>query len=47
MINYVGGGNSGAQILAEVSLTAASTTWVTLQHLPCFLPDEEDPTCAL
>lgn len=37
----VGGGNSGAQILAEVSLTAASTTWVTLQP-PAFLPDDVD-----
>ncbi|CAM5197362.1 putative oxidoreductase CzcO [Oligella ureolytica] len=37
----MGGGNSGAQILAEVSLTAASTTWVTLQP-PAFLPDEVD-----
>lgn len=37
----MGGGNSGAQILAEVSLTAASTTWVTLQP-PAFLPDDVD-----
>ena len=37
----VGGGNSGAQILAEVSLTASSTTWVTLQP-PSFLPDDVD-----
>ena len=37
----VGGGNSGAQILAEVSLVAQSTTWVTLEP-PAFLPDEVD-----
>lgn len=37
----VGGANSGAQILAEVSLTAADTTWVTLAP-PAFLPDEVD-----
>ncbi|WP_207477364.1 ArsO family NAD(P)H-dependent flavin-containing monooxygenase [Arenibaculum pallidiluteum] len=36
----VGGGNSGAQILAEVSKVAA-TTWVTLRP-PVFLPDEVD-----
>lgn len=36
----VGGGNSGAQILAEVS-KVARTTWVTLQT-PRFLPDEVD-----
>lgn len=36
----VGGGNSGAQILAEVS-TVAQTTWVTLTD-PTFLPDEVD-----
>lgn len=36
----VGGGNSGAQILAEVS-TVARTTWVTEQP-PCFLPDDVD-----
>jgi cation diffusion facilitator CzcD-associated flavoprotein CzcO len=36
----VGGGNSAAQILAEVS-RVASTTWVTLQE-PKFLPDEVD-----
>jgi len=36
----VGGGNSGAQILAEVS-QVASATWVTLQE-PAFLPDEVD-----
>ena len=40
-VMVVGGGNSGAQILAEVSLTAAATTWVTLQP-PAFLPDEVD-----
>jgi len=37
----VGGANSGAQILAEVSHTAASTTWVTLEP-PRFLPDDVD-----
>jgi cation diffusion facilitator CzcD-associated flavoprotein CzcO len=36
----VGGGNSGAQILAEVS-TVADTTWVTLDE-PEFLPDDVD-----
>ena len=36
----VGGGNSGAQILAEVS-KLVSTTWVTLKE-PKFLPDEVD-----
>ena len=36
----VGGGNSGAQIHAEVSLTAHST-WVTLAP-PVFLPDDVD-----
>lgn len=36
----VGGGNSGAQILAEVS-TVAKTIWVT-HHEPRFLPDEMD-----
>lgn len=36
----VGGGNSGAQILAEVS-EVASTTWVTLTP-PAFLPDDVD-----
>jgi len=36
----VGGGNSGAQILAEVSLVA-ETTWVTLEP-PHFLPDDVD-----
>jgi cation diffusion facilitator CzcD-associated flavoprotein CzcO len=36
----VGGGNSGAQILAEVSNTAA-TTWVT-EKPPVFLPDDVD-----
>jgi putative flavoprotein involved in K+ transport len=36
----VGGGNSGAQILAEVS-KVAKTTWVTLEE-PLFLPDEVD-----
>jgi hypothetical protein len=36
----VGGGNSAAQILAEVS-TVAETTWVTLRP-PRFLPDDVD-----
>ncbi|HYR10974.1 MAG TPA: ArsO family NAD(P)H-dependent flavin-containing monooxygenase [Longimicrobium sp.] len=36
----VGGGNSGAQILAELSL-AADITWVTLAD-PTFLPDHVD-----
>ncbi|MWV13978.1 SidA/IucD/PvdA family monooxygenase [Pseudomonas sp. R-28-1W-6] len=36
----VGGGNSGAQILAEVS-RVAETTWVTPEE-PLFLPDEVD-----
>ena len=36
----VGGGNSGAQILSEVS-TVATTTWVTLAP-PLFLADEVD-----
>ena len=36
----VGGGNSAAQILAEVS-TVATTTWVTLRP-PRFLPDDVD-----
>jgi cation diffusion facilitator CzcD-associated flavoprotein CzcO len=36
----VGGGNSGAQILAEVS-EVAETTWVTLDP-PHFLPDDVD-----
>ena len=36
----VGGGNSGAQILAEVS-KVARTIWVTLEP-PVFLPDEVD-----
>lgn len=37
----VGGGNSGAQILAEVSKVADATSWVTLQE-PEFLPDDVD-----
>lgn len=36
----VGGGNSGAQILAEVS-EVCKATWVTL-HEPVFLPDDVD-----
>lgn len=37
----VGGGNSGAQILAEVSRVAARTVWVT-EREPIFLPDDVD-----
>lgn len=37
----VGGGNSGAQILAELSEHAARTVWVT-ERPPQFLPDEVD-----
>ncbi|CAN7538668.1 ArsO family NAD(P)H-dependent flavin-containing monooxygenase [Pseudorhodoferax sp. LjRoot39] len=40
-VMVVGGGNSGAQILAEVSLWAAQTLWVTPQ-VPAFLPDDVD-----
>ena len=36
----VGGGNSGAQVLAEVS-RVADTSWVTLKE-PTFLPDDVD-----
>ena len=36
----IGGGNSGAQILAEVSLVA-DATWVTLEE-PNYLPDDVD-----
>lgn len=36
----VGGGNSGAQLLAELS-KVADTSWVTL-HDPVFLPDDVD-----
>jgi hypothetical protein len=36
----VGGGNSGAQVLAEVS-RLADTSWVTLKE-PTFLPDDVD-----
>lgn len=39
-VAIVGGGNSGAQILAELSLVA-DTMWVTPQ-VPVFLPDEVD-----
>src|SRR3954471_10814988 len=39
-VMIVGGGNSGAQILAEVSKVAA-TTWVT-ERPPVFLPDHVD-----
>jgi cation diffusion facilitator CzcD-associated flavoprotein CzcO len=37
----VGGGNSGAQVLAEVSRHAARATWVT-EREPVFLPEEVD-----
>jgi cation diffusion facilitator CzcD-associated flavoprotein CzcO len=37
----VGGGNSGAQIVAELSDAAARVTWATLRR-PMFLPDEID-----
>ena len=39
-VAIVGGGNSGAQILAELS-TVAETIWITLTE-PSFLPDEVD-----
>lgn len=37
----VGGGNSGAQVLAEVSAVAAHAAWATLSE-PSFLPDDVD-----
>lgn len=37
----IGGGNSGAQILAEVSKVAREAFWVTLEP-PTFLPDDVD-----
>ena len=37
----VGGGNSAAQILAEVSRVAETTSWATLEE-PRFLPDDVD-----
>lgn len=40
-VMIVGGGNSAAQILAEVSKTAAQTTWITLKE-PEYLPDDVD-----
>lgn len=40
-VMVVGGGNSGAQILAEVSLSAFETVWIT-QEEPTFLPDDVD-----
>ncbi|MCP4437819.1 MAG: NAD(P)/FAD-dependent oxidoreductase [Aureispira sp.] len=40
-VMIVGGGNSAAQILAEVSQVAAQTTWITLED-PEFLPDDVD-----
>jgi cation diffusion facilitator CzcD-associated flavoprotein CzcO len=40
VVLIVGGGNSGAQILAEVS-QVAEAFWVTLQE-PRFLPDDVD-----
>ena len=39
-VAIVGGGNSGAQILAEVS-KVAQTVWITVEH-PTFLPDDVD-----
>jgi len=39
-VAIVGGGNSGAQILAELSLVA-ETIWITLRD-PTFLPDDVD-----
>ena len=36
----MGGGNTAAQLLAEISLVA-DTTWVTLRP-PKFLPDDVD-----
>jgi thioredoxin reductase len=39
-VMVVGGGNSGAQILAELSLVA-ETIWITQQE-PAFLPDDVD-----
>lgn len=39
-VAVVGGGNSGAQILAEIS-TVADTTWIT-RRPPRFLPDDVD-----
>jgi len=40
-ILVVGGGNSGAQIMAEVLKVAAHCLWVTEQE-PVFLPDDVD-----
>ena len=37
----VGGGNSAAQILAEISTVAGTSTWVT-RRPPRLLPDEVD-----
>jgi len=37
----VGGGNSGAQIMAEISQVAARCLWVT-ERKPVFLPDDVD-----
>ena len=37
----VGGGNSGAQVLADVSVAASHATWATLAR-PTFLPDDVD-----
>jgi len=39
-VMIVGGGNSGAQILAEIS-TVAETIWITTKE-PVFLPDDVD-----
>ena len=43
-VAIIGGGNSGAQILAEVS-KVASTTWITLEP-PNFLADDVDEAAA-
>lgn len=40
-VMVVGGGNSGAQVLAELSLVASETIWVTKEE-PTFLPDDVD-----
>jgi putative flavoprotein involved in K+ transport len=40
-VMVVGGGNSGAQILAEVSRQAVQAVWVT-EREPVFLPDDVD-----
>lgn len=40
-VMVVGGGNSGAQLLAELSLVTSQTIWVTKVE-PTFLPDDVD-----